>query len=241
MVWRAVVGLDIRSKRFRNTHMIHALMLSFQSLSDRRVATLLIKVIILTIIVFGALGVGLWYALDMLFAWFGWQDDGALSGLASFALLLLSGVLLFRVVAVAITWIFADDIIDAVEDRHYPAHAELGQRPGLASGATMAVRSVMRVIGYNLLALPIYVVLLVTGVGTAIAFLLINALLLGRDLEDMLIARHGKAQGSIAKLPRLLLGVLGTAGMLIPFVNLLVPVIATAMAVHMVHGKGTIR
>ena len=230
--------MDIRGKRFRNAHMIRALMLSFKSLSDRRVAILLGKVIVLTIVVFGVLGVGLWYALDMLFAWAGWQDDGKLSALVSFALLLLSGVLLFRVVAVAITWIFADDIIDAVEDRHYPEHAELGQRPGLTTGMTMAMRSVARVIGYNLLALPIYLVLLVTGVGTAIAFLLINALLLGRDLEDMLIARHGKAHGAIAKLPRLLLGVLGTAGMLIPFVNLLVPVIATAMAVHMVHGNG---
>lgn len=220
-------------------HMIRALMLSFQSLSDRRVANLLIKVVILTILVFGALGVGLWYALDAVFAYFGWSDDGSFSALASFAILLLSGVVLFRVVAVAITWIFADDIIDAVEDRHYPRHALLGKKPGIATGATMAMRSVMRVIGYNLLALPVYILLLITGVGTAIAFLLINALLLGRDLEDMLIARHGKAHGSISKLPRLLLGLLGTAGMLIPFLNLLVPVIATAMAVHLVHGKAS--
>ena len=217
--------------------MIRALMLSIQSLSDPRVANLLIKVVVLTILVFGALGVGLWYALDAVFAYFGWSDDGSFSALVSFAILLLSGVVLFRVVAVAITWIFADDIIDAVEDRHYPRHALLGKKPGIAIGATMAIRSVMRVIGYNLLALPVYILLLITGVGTAIAFLLINALLLGRDLEDMLIARHGKAHGSISKLPRLLLGLLGTAGMLIPFVNLLVPVIATAMAVHLVHGK----
>lgn len=217
--------------------MIRALMLSFQSLSDRRVAILLAKVIILTILVFGALGVGMWYVLDALFAYFGWRGDTSLSALASFALLLLCGVVLFRVVAVAITWIFADDIIDAVEDRHYPHHALLGRKPDLATGATMAMRSVARVIGYNLLALPVYFLLLITGVGTAIAFLLINALLLGRDLEDMLVARHGKAHGSISKLPRLLLGLLGTAGMLIPFVNLLVPVIATATAVHLVHSK----
>ena len=99
----------------------------------------------------------------------------------------------------------------------------------------MAVRSIARVVGYNLLALPLYIVLLVTGVGTAIAFMLLNALLLGKDLEDMLIARHGASQGSIQKLPRLLLGFIGTVGMLIPFFNLLVPVLATAMAVHMVH------
>jgi CysZ protein len=217
--------------------MVRALLLSFQTLSDGRVVVLLAKVIVLTILAFGALGVGLWYGLDALFVHFGWRDDGSFSALASFAILLLSGVVLFRVVAVAITWIFADDIIDAVEDRYYPHHSKLGKKPGLATGATMAMRSVARVIGYNLLALPVYLVLLITGVGTAIAFLAVNALLLGRDLEDMLIARHGKAHGSISKLPRSLLGLLGTAAMLIPFVNLLVPVIATAMAVHLVHGK----
>jgi CysZ protein len=215
--------------------MLSAMMLSFQSLSDKRVAVLLAKVILLTIIVFIGLGIGLWYAMGALFAWLNLSDDGTLSGILSVALMLLSGVLLFRIVAVAITWIFADDIIDAVEDRHYPHHAELGNKPGLATGLQMALRSVVRVIGYNLLALPVYLLLLFTGVGTAIAFMAVNSLLLGRDLEDMLVARHGKAHGSIRKLPRLLLGLFGTAGMLIPFFNLVVPVLATAMAVHMVH------
>lgn len=215
--------------------MIQALMLSFQSLTDRRVALLLAKVIALTLAAFVLLGVGLWYGMNALFVWFNLTDDGTWSVLLSVALSLLTAILLFRVVAVAMTWIFADDIIDAVEDRHYPQHADIGNRPGLATGMQMAVRSVVRVILYNLLALPIYVALLFTGIGTAIAFLLVNALLLGRDLEDMLIARHGKDHGSIRKLPRLLLGLLGTAGMLVPVLNLFVPVLATAMAVHMVH------
>lgn len=209
-------------------------MLSFQSLSDRRVAAVMIKVVLLTIVSFLLLGVGLWFALQWLFAWLNVNDDGFWSGLLSVAIIVLSGVLLFRVVAVAITWIFADDIIDAVEDRYYPRHAAFGKRPSLGTGLQMAIKSITRVVGYNLLALPIYLLLLFTGVGTAIAFLLINALLLGRDLEDMLIARHG-AKGAMNKLPRLMLGLIGTAGMLVPFINLLVPVLATATAVHLVH------
>jgi uncharacterized protein involved in cysteine biosynthesis len=230
--------LDISSKRFRTAVMIQALMLSFQSLSDRRVAAVFIKVVLLTIVSFLVLGVGLWFALQWLFEWLNVNDDGFWSGLLSVAIIILSGFLLFRVVAVAITWVFADDIIDAVEDHHYPQHAALGKRPGIGAGLHMAMMSIARVVGYNILALPIYLLLLFTGIGTAIAFLLINALLLGRDLEDMLIARHG-AQGSIKKLPRLMLGLLGTAGMLVPFVNLLVPVLATAMAVHLVHSGNT--
>jgi len=215
--------------------MIQALQLSFQSLSDRRVAMLLIKVVLCTFASFLLLGVGMWFALDWLFAWLNIQNGAYLSALLSLAIIPISAFLLFRVVAIAITWIFADDIIDAVEDRYYPQKAAFGKRPGVGAGVHMAVRSIARVVGYNLLALPLYIVLLVTGIGTAIAFMLLNALLLGKDLEDMLIARHGASQGSIQKLPRLLLGFIGTIGMLIPFFNLLVPVLATAMAVHVVH------
>jgi uncharacterized protein involved in cysteine biosynthesis len=196
---------------------------------------LLIKVVLCTFASFLLLGVGMWFALDWFFAWLNIQNGAYLSALLSLAIIPISAFLLFRVVAVAITWIFADDIIDAVEDRYYPQKAAFGKRPGVGAGVHMAVRSIARVVGYNLLALPLYIVLLVTGVGTAIAFMLINALLLGKDLEDMLIARHGASQGSIQKLPRLLLGFIGTIGMLIPFFNLLVPVLATAMAVHVVH------
>ena len=196
---------------------------------------LLIKVVLCTFASFLLLGVGMWFALDWLFAWLNIQNGAYLSALLSLAIIPISAFLLFRVVAIAITWIFADDIIDAVEDRYYPQKAAFGKRPGVGAGVHMAVRSIARVVGYNLLALPLYIILLVTGVGTAIAFMLINALLLGKDLEDMLIARHGASQGSIQKLPRLLLGFIGTIGMLIPFFNLLVPVLATAMAVHVVH------
>ena len=196
---------------------------------------LLIKVVLCTFASFLLLGVGMWFALDWLFAWLNIQNGAYLSTLLSLAIIPISAFLLFRVVAIAITWIFADDIIDAVEDRYYPQKAAFGKRPSVGAGMHMAVRSIARVVGYNLLALPLYIVLLVTGVGTAIAFMLLNALLLGKDLEDMLIARHGASQGSIQKLPRLLLGFIGTIGMLIPFFNLLVPVLATAMAVHVVH------
>jgi CysZ protein len=222
--------------------MIQAIVMAFQSLGDARVQRLLIRVILLTLLAFLVLGFALWWLMSWGMGWVGLERIGIGADNASVfgaflaaATTLLSTLLLFRIVAVAITWVFADDIIDAVEDRHYPHHAMTGKRPGLVSGAAMALRSIIRVIGYNLLALPIYLLLLFTGIGTAIAFLLVNALLLGRDLEDMLVARHGKEHGSMRKLPRLLLGLTGTVGMMVPFFNLIVPVLATATAVHMAH------
>ena len=222
--------------------MIQAIALAFQSLTDRCVQRLLIRVILLTLLAFLILGFALWWVMASGMGWLGLDRIGVSAGDASVvgaflavATTVFSALLLFRIVAVSITWVFADDIIDAVEDRHYPKHAMSGKRPGLASGMQMALRSVARVIGYNLLALPVYLLLLFTGVGTFIAFLLVNALLLGRDLEDMLVARHGKEHGRMRKLPRLLLGLTGTAGMMVPFFNLIVPVLATATAVHMAH------
>ena len=222
--------------------MIQAISLAFQSLADRRVQLLMIRVILLTLLAFVILGFALWWLMGWGLGWIGADRIGVSADNASVfgaflavATTLFSTLLLFRIVAVAITWVFADDIIDAVEDRHYPKHAMTGKRPGLASGVQMAMRSILRVIGYNLLALPVYLLLLFTGIGTFIAFLSVNALLLGRDLEDMLVARHGKEHGAMRKLPRLLLGLTGTAGMLVPFFNLIVPVLATATAVHMAH------
>lgn len=92
---------------------------------------LLIKVVLLTFGSFLLLGAGMWFALDWLFAWLNVKDGGYLSTFLSLAIIPISGFLLFRVVAVAITWVFADDIIDAVEDRHYPQHAAFGKRPGV--------------------------------------------------------------------------------------------------------------
>lgn len=220
--------------------MLRAISLGFASLSDRRVLLVLVKVTALTAVVFALSGVGLWFGIDGLFDRFGMRDDGGLSALLATTILGIAGWVLFRAVAVAITWIFSDDIIDAVEDRHYAFAAITGKRPNMRTAARMALRSLARVIGYNLLMLPVYLILLVTGVGTALAFLGVNGYLLGRDLEDMLVTRHGEGQ-RLGAIRRFVLGLASVAAMLVPLLGLIVPVVATAAAVHMAHDlKGKI-
>jgi CysZ protein len=217
--------------------MFRAVSLGLTSLSDKRVMLVLAKVMVLTLAAFVVLGIGLWYGIDGLLGQYGLRDDGTLSALVAFTVMAIAGWVLFRVVAVAITWVFSDDIIDAVEDRHYPFAAAQGQRPGFAKAARMGLRSVARAVGYNLLALPVYLILLVTGVGTALAFLLVNGYLLGRDLEDMLVMRHGAERVGLGPIRRLVLGLASVAAMLIPLVQFIVPVVATAAAVHMAHDR----
>jgi CysZ protein len=217
--------------------MLRAVSMSLESLSDKRIILVLAKVTLLTLAVFGVLGVALWYGIDWLFEYYGWREDGGLSALVAALAMLMAGWVLFRAIAVAMTWVFSDDIIDAVEQRHYPIAAAMGQRPGFSKAASMGLRSVARAIGYNLLMLPVYLLLLLTGVGTALAFLILNGYLLGRDLEDMLVARHGRNGASLGPIRRFVLGLGSVAAMLVPLLQFIVPVVATATAVHMAHDR----
>lgn len=220
--------------------MARAFILSLQSLSDRRILSVLFKSLVVTIAAFASSGIVLWFGIEWMLEKYTAQSSG-IAAFAAFMIMVLAGWVLWRAAAIAALWFFSDDIAEATELRHYPDAAKTSQRPGTAKSASLALRSVGRALGYNLLAIPLYVVLLVTGIGPAIAFLFVNGLLLGRDLEDMLLVRYGpnyaKSQGGFSKWPRLILGLLGTAAMLLPFVNLIVPVVAVAMAVHMTHLK----
>jgi CysZ protein len=195
-----------------------------------------LKSVLLTAAIFTVFGLGLWYGIDALLARFGMGDD-TVSALAAAAILILSGFVLFRVIAIAVLWVFSDTVVDVVEDRYYPDHGARANSPGLAASVGMALRSAGRALSYNLLASPVYLLLLVTGIGTAMAFLGVNALLVGRDLEDMLIARHGRDYAAMGHMRRTLIGLIGTAAMLVPFINFVVPVVITAMAVHMAHSQ----
>jgi CysZ protein len=216
--------------------MLRAFSLSLQSLSDPRILCVLLKSVLLTAAIFTVFGLGLWYGIDALLARFGMGDD-TVSALAAAAILILGGFVLFRVIAIAVLWVFSDTVVDVVEDRYYPDHGARANSPGLAASVGMALRSAGRALGYNLLASPVYLLLLVSGLGTAMAFLGVNALLLGRDLEDMLIARHGRDYAAMGNMRRTLIGLIGTAAMLVPFINFVVPVVITAMAVHMAHSQ----
>lgn len=221
--------------------MFRAISLGFASLSDKGIMLILARVMLLTLLAFVILGFALWYAIDTIFHQLGYAEDGGLSAIAAVAVLLISGLVLFRLIAIAITWVFSDDIIDIIEAKHYPFEAARGKRPSNWQSARMGLRSAMRALGYNLLALPFYLILLVTGIGAPLVFLGVNALLLGRDLEDMLVARHGHHFAAFGKGERLMLGLAGAAGMVVPLLQFVVPVVATASAVHMAHGKFRVR
>lgn len=196
---------------------------------------LLVKTLLLTLLVFAVLAVGLWAGVHALRLHYGWAGGGMAEAAATALIVIAAGWLLFRATAMAMMGLFADDIIAAVEADRYPDAAADARPVGLARSIRYALASVARTIGWNLLALPAYIALLVTGVGTIGLFLALNAYLLGRDLADMVEPRH-PGHPPIPRGSRWLLGLASALLFLIPLVNLLAPIWSAAMAVHMLHG-----
>lgn len=221
--------------------MIDAFQLAVAQLADRKIILLLGKVLLTTLGLLAILGLGLFYLLTWLFALY-LPSDGGLAAAATAAILsLLAAVFLFRVVAIFVINIFSDDVVDAVEIKYYAARAEQAKPPSYALGLRMGLASAGRAMGYNLLAAPVYIGLLITGVGTAIAFFAVNAILIGRDLQDMVASRHVadfrdiENGWQLAKSQRFMLGLVISLLLAIPLVNFLAPIIGAAMATHLVH------
>ncbi|MGW8135114.1 EI24 domain-containing protein [Sphingomonas zeae] len=222
--------------------MIRAFFLSLGQLGDPAIRRVLIRSLAVTFAIFAAAGVVLWWSVRAALAQWTVAQAGTWSTALTVVIEVLALWLAFRAVAIAVVGVFADDIVAAVEARHYPQALASARPVPIARGIAMGLGSATRVIAINLILLPVYVVLLVTGVGTAAAFLLANAWLLSRDLGDMVAARHmdraamrrwRKATGP----GRFLLGLAAAALFVVPGLNLLAPVLGASMATHFFHRR----
>ncbi|ANI77765.1 MULTISPECIES: EI24 domain-containing protein [Sphingobium] len=214
---------------------IIAAMRAFPVIFHPAAMRLLGKSLALTLLIFVMAGLGLWTAVHAVRVYFGWSGGGLAEAAAATIGVIAMAWLLFRTIAMAIMNLFADDIIAAVERSSYPAAAAEARSLGLGPSVRLALASAARTIGWNLIAMPAYLLLLVTGVGTIGLFLALNAYLLGRDLADMVEPRHA-ALPPISRLHRWLMGLVSALLFLLPFINLLAPIWSAAMAVHMLHG-----
>lgn len=226
--------------------MIRAFSLAIAQLGDRAILAVLAKSIAITLLLFAGAGYGLfrlflWLAnRPTVTAWIGGTADtvGTLGGiLATIALVYL----VFPAVAMLVMGIFADEVVEAVERRHYPERAAKARTPGWGLSIRMALRSAGRVIGYNLLALPFYILLMVTGIGALLLFVLVNAIALGRDLGEMVAVRHMPRDRLPAWLAatrgsRAATGLAATALFMVPGLNLLAPILGAALATHRYRG-----
>lgn len=237
--------------------MIDAFTKSLGQLTDRAVLKILAKSALVTGLFFVGLFFVFWWAVD-------WITDLMMQGAAKIfvsnaallpyesaadtilavALGLLASWLWFRAIAAALIPVFGDDVVRAVEARHYPHALVRAHEISFGHGLMLGLKSLGRTLGINLLMLPLYIVLAFTAIGLPIALVAVNAVLIGRDFEDMMMARHGEAfglHGDGAVLypagTRFALGLVTALILTIPLVNFLGMIIGTAMATHLAHGR----
>lgn len=217
--------------------------LALGDLADRRIVAVLLRSLLVTLLIFILLGIAIGWALTGSdpCAMVGDMEctlDGATSGIGAAALTLLGIWFLFPAVALGVMCAYVDRIATIIEVRHYPADATQARRAGIGSAALLGLRSAGRVLLYNAVALPFYILLLVTGIGPLILFILVNGAAFGRDLGEMVAARHGDratrhAWLEMSRAPRMLIGSAITALFLVPFANLIAPVLGVAMTTHL--------
>ncbi len=223
--------------------MLHAISLTLAQLRDRRIIAVFVKSLALTLLIFALLGVAAIYGARMLANHYGWGSDGGIAAtlIATFGTI-AAGWLLFRAVAMPVISLFADEVVAAIEARHYPAAATSAHRVSITTSLGLASGSVVRLILANLAALPFYAILLLTAIGPVILFIALNALLLGRDLGEMVAVRHmnpNEMRGwlRVTRGQRAIMGLIITALFSVPFVNIIAPIIGAGIATHMFHRR----
>jgi len=215
----------------RGKFVFGAISKALAQLGDPRIQKLIGLSIAIAIAVFVAIGLLAWWLIGWLSGLSGWWGDIAQAG-GVLATLVIAWFT-FPALAAAISAIFADRVIDAVEARYYPGRPVPFETPILASvvdGLKLALLSLIA----NLLALPFLIF-------PPLYFLIaygVNGFLLGREYYEMPAFR--RLQRPVARdLYRAHRGQFTLGGVLIafistiPFVNLIAPILATAFMVHL--------
>jgi CysZ protein len=215
--------------------LLKALILSIRQLFDPAIRRVLVRCVLLALLTFVLLVAGVGLGLSVLdptgLAWL----DGTLAVLGWLGAVVLAWLLFPIVIAVGLG-LFADEVILAVERRHYP---DLPPAPGMgfAQSSWGAIRFAAVALALNLLVLPLY---LVPG-ASAILYLALNGYLLGREYFEQVAQRRldWRTAAQLRRAARARLwwaGVWIAALLTLPVLNLIAPVIATCFMVHLFEG-----
>lgn len=214
--------------------MLSSLAKAFGQLPDPRFRKVLTFGIVGTLVIYILVYIAIGWGMSRLALFgIGWADTltDLLGGLAVMVLTLLMA----PSIAMTVLSFLLEDILQAVEAVHYPGLPE-PRRQGWLEIAWGALRFAAVIIAVNLLALPLYIVLLLLGIGPLLYFA-VNGYLLSREYFELVSWRRlSPAQSDAlrrAHLGRLwLLGGALAALSTIPGINLLVPVVGTAAMLH---------
>lgn len=163
--------------------------------------------------------------------WAGWLTF--VFGLVASLGLALGLALLLAPVTAVIAGFFLDDVAEVIEKRDYPA-----EPPGTALPMGQAIAGSVKFLGIVILGNLVALLLLFVPGVNLVAFFLVNGYLLGREFFEFAAMRHRTPEQ--ARLFRakyastvLVAGLVIAAFLAIPIVNLMTPLFAAGLMVHL--------
>jgi CysZ protein len=164
-------------------------------------------------------------------SWAGWL--GLIAAILAGVGLALGLAMLIAPVTALIAGLFLDDVAEVVEKTDYPADP-----PGKAMPAIPALWLSLKFLGVVILGnIVALLLLLVPGINIA-AFFIVNGYLLGREFFEFAAMRYrpeadAKAMRRRNRFTVFLAGLVIAAFLAVPLLNLLTPLFAAAMMVHL--------
>jgi len=225
--------------------MIRAFSRAFGQLNEpelrRYVGISVVATLAAFLLLWGAAIVALTYTTLPSFELFGWTFDlDFVADIAGAVVVFLLLGLMFPALLIVIVSFFLDGVADAVEQRHYPALGP-ARDPGVGEIVAITAKFAALTIALNLLALPLFLLLIFLPPFNFFVFYALNGYLLGREYYELVAHRRMDPQGAF-RLRRAVGAQLFVTGVVIammtsvPGLNLIVPIVATAAMVHLVHG-----
>jgi len=225
---------------------IECFMKAAAQLSDPRLRRIVWIGVLGSLAVFIVLWMGLWWGMSAI-AWteiwgigwlFGWFGSIAewLAGILFLSSVLIVSLLLFPAVITIIVGFFLDEVVSAVEARHYPNQPPARPQP-MSEVLGTTVKFALLVVALNVLFLPVYLILFFVPPLNLVLYYVLNGYLISREYYE-LVALRRLAPRPARRLRRahrgriLLGGIILIFIMTIPIVNLITPVLATAFMVH---------
>jgi uncharacterized protein involved in cysteine biosynthesis len=210
---------------------------AFSQLPDPRFRRIIMISVVMTITVYlvlCAVLAGVMFGTDLLQGLPFWET---VIDWAAIIVVPIAALLFFPVVISSFIGMFLDEVVSAVEDKHYPGL--LVPRPqGIGEVLFGTMRLLALALILNLVLFPFYLLFPLVG---QIGFFLVNGYLIGWEYFELVALRRlssrdvkrlrGAYSGKL-----LFAGALTTLMLTIPFLNLIAPVIGAAAMVHLAHG-----
>lgn len=214
-----------------------------QILADPALRRIFWRTLLLALVAYAIAGGLAWLVVDYFLNFdVSWLPDFVVSWLRGFleasVMLGVIGLMwaIFPAVFTGLSSIFLDEAALAVEKRHYPMDAP-GKEPAFWPSMRRTLQFTLLVVFINILLMPLYLVGLFLPPLNLILYYGVNGYFLGREYFELVGYRH-LDEGAVFTTRRrngtvcMLAGALIAFALTIPFLNLLVPVAAAAMMVH---------